>query len=108
MNSSDLVFFINAGSFKAGEEGTILKKYAENEKLCFERLSGDVLERFVPTYRGTVERDGELFLQMSDLLTNFNGPNVMDCKIGVRLVMKQKAFSCVSALKCRFMDYKPI
>ncbi|XP_017331879.1 inositol-trisphosphate 3-kinase A isoform X2 [Ictalurus punctatus] len=78
------------GSFKAGEEGTILKKYAENEKLCFERLSGDVLERFVPTYRGTVERDGELFLQMSDLLTNFSGPNVMDCKIGVRTYLEEE------------------
>lgn len=87
------LIFINAGSFKAGEEGTILKKYAENEKLCFERLSGDVLKRFVPTYRGTVEKDGELFLQMSDLLINFDGPNVMDCKMGVRLVIKQEALA---------------
>ncbi|XP_060790035.1 inositol-trisphosphate 3-kinase A isoform X1 [Neoarius graeffei] len=78
------------GSFKAGEEGTILKKYAENEKLCFERLSGDVLERFVPTYRGTVEKDGELFLQMSDLLTSFDGPNVMDCKMGVRTYLEEE------------------
>lgn len=91
-----MLFYIHAGSFKAGEEGTILKKYAESEKLCFEHLSGDVLERFVPAYRGTVERDGELFLQMSDLLINFNGPNVMDCKMGVR-----------SVIKCRFIDYKP-
>ncbi|KAI5102225.1 inositol-trisphosphate 3-kinase A isoform X1 [Silurus meridionalis] len=78
------------GSFKAGEEGTILKKYAENEKLCFEHLRGDRLERFVPAYRGTVERDGELFLQMSDLLTNFNGPNVMDCKMGVRTYLEEE------------------
>ncbi|KAK3563347.1 hypothetical protein QTP86_021825 [Hemibagrus guttatus] len=78
------------GSFKAGEEGTILKKYAENEKLCFERLSGDVLEQFVPAYRGTVERDGELFLKMRDLLTSFNGPNVMDCKMGVRTYLEEE------------------
>ncbi|XP_058255663.1 inositol-trisphosphate 3-kinase A isoform X2 [Hemibagrus wyckioides] len=78
------------GSFKAGEEGTILKKYAENEKLCFERLSGDVLEQFVPAYRGTVERDGELFLQMRDLLTSFDGPNVMDCKMGMRTYLEEE------------------
>ncbi|KAM9466155.1 inositol-trisphosphate 3-kinase A isoform 2-T2 [Clarias gariepinus] len=78
------------GSFKAGEHGTILKKYSENEKLCFEHIRGDVMERFVPNYRGTVERDGELFLQMSDLLTNFSGPNVMDCKMGVRTYLEDE------------------
>ncbi|XP_062863667.1 inositol-trisphosphate 3-kinase A [Trichomycterus rosablanca] len=78
------------GSFKAGKEGTILKKYSENEKLCFERLKTDVLNQFVPVYHGTVERDGELFLQMSDLLANFNGPNVMDCKMGVRTYLEEE------------------
>lgn len=75
---------LDAGSFKAAEEGTVLKKYSENEKQCFERLKGDALQRFVPAYHGVVERDGELFLQMSDLLAGFDGPNVMDCKMGMR------------------------
>uniref|UniRef100_A0A8B9RE63 Kinase n=1 Tax=Astyanax mexicanus TaxID=7994 RepID=A0A8B9RE63_ASTMX len=63
------------GSFKAAEEGTILKKYSENEKRCFESLRDDALQRFVPAYHGVVERDGDLFLQMNDLLVNFDGPN---------------------------------
>lgn len=72
------------GNFKAGGEGTILKKFSENEKLCFERLQGDVLQGFVPGYHGVVERDGEPFLHMTDLLVNFDEPSVMDCKMGVR------------------------
>uniref|UniRef100_A0A9J7ZFS6 Kinase n=1 Tax=Cyprinus carpio carpio TaxID=630221 RepID=A0A9J7ZFS6_CYPCA len=71
------------GSFKAGDEGSILKKFSENEKLCFERLKEDALHSFVPSYYGVVERDGELFLKMKDLLAEFDLPNVMDCKMGV-------------------------
>ncbi|XP_066529939.1 inositol-trisphosphate 3-kinase A [Hoplias malabaricus] len=78
------------GSFKAAEEGTILKKYSENEKLCFEHLREDVLQRFVPEYHGVVERDEELFLQMSDLLVKFDGPNVMDCKMGMRTYLEEE------------------
>lgn len=63
------------------------------------------MEQFVPAYRGTVERDGELFLQMSDLLTSFDGPNVMDCKMGVRLEIKNsKNVACKK--NCRFIDRK--
>ena len=51
---------------------------------CFEKLRDDVLLPFVPGYHGTVEKDGESFLHMTDLLTNFELPNVMDCKMGVR------------------------
>lgn len=76
------------GSFKAGDDGTILKKYSENEKLCFERLCGDVLQAFVPRYHGVVTKDGETFLHMTDLLVSFDLPNVMDCKIGVRTYLE--------------------
>ncbi|XP_028856334.1 inositol-trisphosphate 3-kinase A [Denticeps clupeoides] len=76
------------GCFKAGGEGIILKKYSENEKICFEHLKDDVLSHFVPTYHGVVESDGEQFLQMTDLLGTFEGPNVMDCKMGVRTYLE--------------------
>ncbi|KAG7454091.1 hypothetical protein MATL_G00263870 [Megalops atlanticus] len=78
------------GSFKAGDEGTILKKFSENEKLCFERLRGDMLQPFVPGYHGVVERDGEHFLQLTDLLGDFDGPSVMDCKMGVRTYLEEE------------------
>ncbi|XP_018582778.2 inositol-trisphosphate 3-kinase A isoform X1 [Scleropages formosus] len=78
------------GSFKAGEEGTILKKFSENEKVCFECLRGDLLEPFVPRFHGVTERDGETFLQLTDLLTDFDGPSVMDCKMGVRTYLEEE------------------
>ncbi|XP_064810117.1 inositol-trisphosphate 3-kinase A-like [Oncorhynchus masou masou] len=78
------------GNFKAGGKGTILKKFSENEKLCFERLQGDVLQGFVPGYHGVVERDGEPFLHMTDLLVNFDEPSVMDCKMGVRTYLEEE------------------
>lgn len=51
---------------------------------CFEKLRGDALFPYVPGYHGIIERDGESFLHMTDLLANFEQPNVMDCKMGVR------------------------
>lgn len=75
---------IVSGNFKAADEGNILKKFSENEMQCFTRLKGDALLPFVPGYHGVVEKDGESFLHMTDLLANFDLPNVMDCKMGVR------------------------
>lgn len=51
---------------------------------CFEKLRGDELFSYVPGYHGVIEKDGESFLHMTDLLANFEHPNVMDCKMGVR------------------------
>lgn len=76
--------YLIAGNFKAADEGNILKKFSENEMQCFEKLRGDALLSFVPGYHGVVEKDGESFLHMTDLLANFDLPNVMDCKMGVR------------------------
>ncbi|KAJ8291130.1 hypothetical protein GJAV_G00021720 [Gymnothorax javanicus] len=78
------------GSFKAGDEGTILKKLSENERLCFERLNGDSLQPFVPGFHGVVEQDGESFLLLTDLLANFDEPSVMDCKMGMRTYLEEE------------------
>lgn len=78
------------GNFKAADEGTILKKFSENEMQCFEKLRGDALLPFVPGYHGVVEKDGESFLHMNDLLANFDHPNVMDCKMGVRTYLEEE------------------
>lgn len=77
------VLFIS-GSFKAADGGTILKRYSENEEKCFELLMKDRLYSCVPVYHGVVERDGESYIQLDDLLANFEGPCVMDCKMGIR------------------------
>ncbi|XP_022606432.1 inositol-trisphosphate 3-kinase A-like [Seriola dumerili] len=78
------------GNFKAADEGTILKKFSENEMQCFEKLRDDALLPFVPGYHGVVEKDGESFLHMTDLLANFDLPNVMDCKMGVRTYLEEE------------------
>ncbi|CAG5866465.1 unnamed protein product [Menidia menidia] len=78
------------GNFKAADEGTILKKFSENEMECFVKLRDDALLPFVPGYHGVVEKDGESFLHMTDLLANFNHPNVMDCKMGVRTYLEEE------------------
>uniref|UniRef100_A0ACB8EBV2 Uncharacterized protein n=1 Tax=Sphaerodactylus townsendi TaxID=933632 RepID=A0ACB8EBV2_9SAUR len=76
----------HTGSFKAADGGTILKRYSENEEKCFELLMNDRLYSCVPVFHGVVERDGESYIQLDDLLTNFEGPCVMDCKMGIRLL----------------------
>ncbi|CAK6956950.1 inositol-trisphosphate 3-kinase A [Scomber scombrus] len=78
------------GNFKAADEGTILKKFSENEMQCFEKLKGDALLSFVPGYHGVVEKDGESFLHMTDLLANFDLPSVMDCKMGIRTYLEEE------------------
>ncbi|KAM4542866.1 inositol-trisphosphate 3-kinase A isoform 2-T2 [Odontesthes bonariensis] len=78
------------GNFKAADEGTILKKFSENEMECFEKLKDDALLPFVPAYHGSVEKDGERFLHMTDLLANFSHPNVMDCKMGLRTYLEEE------------------
>lgn len=82
--SSACVWFSFLGSFKAADSGKILKRLSENEKECFERLMKDPLRSCVPRFHGVVERDGESYIQLDDLLTDFEGPSVMDCKMGIR------------------------
>ncbi|XP_028652031.1 inositol-trisphosphate 3-kinase Cb isoform X1 [Erpetoichthys calabaricus] len=80
----------HAGNFKAGDFGKILKKYCECEHLCLESLMSDSLKPFVPGYFGVVERDGETYNQMEDLLAEFDYPCIMDCKMGVRTYLEEE------------------
>ncbi|XP_050542135.1 uncharacterized protein LOC126905969 [Daktulosphaira vitifoliae] len=80
------------GNFKAGPEpGTILKKLCPKEQLCFQVLMKDMLRPFVPEYKGHLTtEDGDLYLQLEDLLGDFTTPCVMDCKIGVRTYLEEE------------------
>nr|XP_018897472.1 PREDICTED: uncharacterized protein LOC109030789 isoform X2 [Bemisia tabaci] len=80
------------GNFKAGPEpGTILKKLCPKEQLCFQVLMKDVLRPYVPEYKGHITcDDGDLYLQLQDLLGDFTSPCVMDCKIGVRTYLEEE------------------
>lgn len=72
------------GNFQAGEDGRILKRFCQCEQRSLEQLMSDPLRPFVPTYYGMVQRDGQAFNQMEDLLADFEGPSIMDCKMGSR------------------------
>ncbi|XP_033932572.1 inositol-trisphosphate 3-kinase B isoform X2 [Pseudochaenichthys georgianus] len=80
----------HAGSFKAGANGRILKKHCECEQRCLSLLMKDVLRPYVPGYHGDVEKDGQRYNQMEDLLAEFDFPCVMDCKMGVRTYLEEE------------------
>ncbi|CAI5794479.1 inositol-trisphosphate 3-kinase C [Podarcis lilfordi] len=80
----------HAGNFRAGGLGRILKKHCPGEQQCLERLVCDVLQPYVPAYYGVVERDGETYIQMEDLLSGFDKPSIMDCKMGVRTYLEEE------------------
>lgn len=91
------------GNFKAGlDQGTILKKLSQQEELCFQILMKDILRPFVPEYKGQVTcDDGELYLQLQDLLSDFDSPCVMDCKIGVRTYLEEELAKAKEKTKLR-------
>ncbi|XP_063385270.1 inositol-trisphosphate 3-kinase A isoform X1 [Cydia fagiglandana] len=91
------------GNFKAGpDQGTILKKLCPQEERCFQLLMKDILRPFVPEYKGQVTcDDGELYLQLQDLLSNFDSPCVMDCKIGVRTYLEEELAKAKEKTKLR-------
>ncbi|XP_033169176.1 inositol-trisphosphate 3-kinase A isoform X2 [Drosophila mauritiana] len=80
------------GNFKAGPEpGTVLKKLCPKEEECFQILMHDLLRPYVPVYKGQVtSEDGELYLQLQDLLSDYVQPCVMDCKVGVRTYLEEE------------------
>ncbi|XP_053553693.1 inositol-trisphosphate 3-kinase A [Bombina bombina] len=96
----------HTGSFKAAAGGTILKRYSENEEKCFELLMNDSLYCCVPAYHGVVERDGESYIQLDDLLNGFEEPCVMDCKMGVRTYLEEELTKARGKPKLRKDMYK--
>ncbi|XP_041070676.1 inositol-trisphosphate 3-kinase A [Carcharodon carcharias] len=96
----------HSGSFKAGDGGRILKKYSENEKMCFEQLKMDSLAPFVPNYHGVTNEEGELYIQLDDLLAEFDNPCVMDCKMGIRTYLEEELMKARENPKLRKDMYK--
>ncbi|XP_043119996.1 inositol-trisphosphate 3-kinase Cb [Puntigrus tetrazona] len=80
----------HAGNFQAGEYGKLLKKYCECEQQCLEKLMNDCLRPFVPGYYGIVQQNDQDYNLMDDLLTDFNSPSIMDCKMGSRTYLEEE------------------
>ncbi|OCT68641.1 inositol-trisphosphate 3-kinase A [Xenopus laevis] len=96
----------HTGSFKAAANGTILKRYSENEKNAFELVMKDSLVHCAPAFHGVVERDGESYIQLDDLLNNFDEPCVMDCKMGIRTYLEEELTKARGKPKLRKDMYK--
>uniref|UniRef100_A0A2K5ZM31 Kinase n=1 Tax=Mandrillus leucophaeus TaxID=9568 RepID=A0A2K5ZM31_MANLE len=97
----------HTGSFKAaGTSGLILKRCSEPERYCLARLMADALRGCVPAFHGVVEHDGESYLQLQDLLDGFDGPCVLDCKMGVRTYLEEELTKARERPKLRKDMYK--
>ena len=79
-----------SGNFQAGEAGAILKKYDKREHQSFNKLMTDVLRPYVPEYRGEVQKNDDCYLQLQDLLCEFEAPCVMDIKMGCRTYLEEE------------------
>uniref|UniRef100_A0A8W4FM71 Kinase n=1 Tax=Sus scrofa TaxID=9823 RepID=A0A8W4FM71_PIG len=86
--------------------GLILKRSSEPERYCLARLMADALRGCVPAFHGVVERDGESYLQLQDLLDGFDGPCVLDCKMGVRTYLEEELTKARERPKLRKDMYK--
>ncbi|KAL5007951.1 hypothetical protein ScPMuIL_013532 [Solemya velum] len=78
------------GNFHAGEPGAILKKRDSKEQKAYTKLANDVLKTYIPQFRGNVEKDGEEYIQLQDLLCEFESPNAMDIKMGKRTYLEEE------------------
>ncbi|KAM3869277.1 inositol-trisphosphate 3-kinase C [Diretmus argenteus] len=80
----------HAGSFQVGEYGMLLKRFCKGEQQCFQKLMEDTLKPFVPAYHGMVQQDEQDYNMMDNLLTHFNTPAIMDCKMGSRTYLEEE------------------
>ncbi|XP_048259872.1 inositol-trisphosphate 3-kinase B-like isoform X3 [Haliotis rufescens] len=78
------------GNFQAGDAGAVLKKLDSRERQCYLKLMSDSLKPFVPEYRGDTEKAGDKYIQLQDLLCEFNTPCVMDIKMGCRTYLEEE------------------
>eukprot|EP01098_Paradermamoeba_levis_P008697 TRINITY_DN3598_c0_g2_i1.p1 TRINITY_DN3598_c0_g2~~TRINITY_DN3598_c0_g2_i1.p1 ORF type:complete len:320 (+),score=95.56 TRINITY_DN3598_c0_g2_i1:71-1030(+) len=70
--------------------GIVCKKSTDYEKGVFETLMKDPLQSFVPRYHGEVHINGEVFLEMQDLLFEFQIPTILDIKMGSRTFLESE------------------
>lgn len=80
----------HAGNFQAGENGKLLKKYCQREQQCLQQLMNDNLRPFVPGYYGVMQHNDQDYNLMDDLLTEFDSPSIMDCKMGSRTYLEEE------------------
>ncbi|XP_017280234.1 inositol-trisphosphate 3-kinase Cb [Kryptolebias marmoratus] len=80
----------HAGNFQLEECGRLMKRFCECEQQSLQQLVNDSLKPFVPGYYGVVQKDDQEYNVMDDLLTGFDSPAIMDCKMGSRTYLEEE------------------
>jgi len=81
----------HSGNFQPGQEGCILKKFVDGEATFLKLVGEDEnLCGLAPTFHGVVENSENKFTRMQDLLSSFDAPSIMDCKMGVRTYLEDE------------------
>ncbi|KAL3875098.1 hypothetical protein ACJMK2_038032 [Sinanodonta woodiana] len=94
------------GNFQAGEQGSVLKKYDKGEQVAISKLMKDSLRPYVPEYKGDMDRNGERYIQLQDLLSDFDSPCVMDVKMGSRTYLEEELIKAMQEPTLRKDMYK--
>ncbi|KAK3593427.1 hypothetical protein CHS0354_020186 [Potamilus streckersoni] len=94
------------GNFQAGEQGSVLKKYDKGEQVAISKLMKDSLRPYVPEYKGEIEKNGERYIQLQDLLSDFESPCVMDVKMGTRTYLEEELTKAMQKPTLRKDMYK--
>lgn len=84
LGCSHVCLSASKGNFRTGPDGKLLKKYCESEQRCLQKLMGDSLRPYVPSYYGVTRHDQQDYNTMDNLLAGFDSPCIMDCKMGTR------------------------
>jgi len=102
-------FFQLTGHKECFKEGTrpdtILKKCTGNEQRCLQLLMNDKLSHFVPKLIRSIELDGECYVELQDLLANFENASVMDVKMGCRTYEERELDCALRESKLRHDMY---
>lgn len=86
-------------SFTPAGPGTVWKKRAnpndDTEKIVYEELSKDpLLSEIIPKFYREVEKNGDKYIELQDLLYGFQEPYVMDVKMGTRTFLESEVKNC--------------
>lgn len=79
------------GNFKpGGVQGTVLKKSTEHEQVALQVLMRDRMKPYVPEFKSIVSKEDGSYIEMQDLLRDFDRPAVMDIKMGSRTYLEEE------------------
>jgi 1D-myo-inositol-triphosphate 3-kinase len=63
----------------------------KDEKRCYEKLKNDILAKYTPKIERLITdpADNKQYIEMQDLLYDFDNPVIMDVKLGIRSFLEE-------------------